>query len=144
MVNQLGAIAVAASISCYAFPAAGQERTVKRVVMEETGLNIDTEDAFLTEHCKSFKPTASQVKRYFSRAYPVDGYIHTHERYSPCYATGEVKFSDNSSGTFQLSSGGAALLTWSKSQDTVRLLYKRNPWYDPFACMYGLSEKLDC
>jgi len=113
-------------------------------VIEETGRNIDTQDTFLTEHCKAFKPTVNQVKRYFSKAYPVDGYVHTHERYSPCYATGKVKFSDNSSGTFQLSSGGTALLTWSRSEDTVRLLYKRNEWHDPFACMYGLSDKPTC
>lgn len=130
--------------SLYAFPAAGAERTVTSVVIEESGLNIQPGDASLSEGCKSFRPTVAQIKRYFSRAYAIDAGPYMHERYSPCYAIGKVKFSDRTSGEFQLRSSGIASLTWSYGGRSVDLLYKRNKWHDPFACAYGLGDEPEC
>jgi len=129
--------------SWQAFPAASAERTVTQVILDGAGLDSDIDDASLTENCKTFKPTVSQVKRYFSKAYPIESRILTHERYSPCFANGEVSFSDNTSGRFRLYSGGTATLFWLGG-NTVDLLYKGNKWHDPFACAYGLSDEPEC
>ncbi|WP_143331390.1 hypothetical protein [Burkholderia ubonensis] len=81
------------------------------MTIDETGLNLDTQDSNLTEGCKKFKPTINQVKHYFEKAYPVESHTITTERYSPCYTTGTITFSDNSSGKFQLYSGGTSRIT---------------------------------
>ena len=140
---KLGLISVSMMAALYALPVTAQERTVTKVVIKETGLTSHTDDASLTENCKTFKPTVGQVKRYFSRAYPIESRILTHERYSPCFAVGEVSFSDNTSGRFRLYSGGTATLFWLGG-NTVDLLYKRNKWHDPFACAYGLTDEPEC
>jgi len=124
-------------------PGPSEARTVKQVVVHETGKNVDPNDEGMTESCKIFKPTVAQVKRYFTRAYPVESYVLTTERYSPCYATGFVKFSDNSFGKFQLHSSGTATLFWNRG-DSVNLLYKHNKWRDPLACNYGLGDEPEC
>jgi hypothetical protein len=100
-------------------------------------------DADAASECKKFRPTVKQLRNFFSKAYPVEGYMFTHERYSSCYATGALKFSDGSSGTWQLSSSGVATLTFTRG-DVVTLYYKNNKWRDPFACTYGLGEAGDC
>jgi len=126
-----------------ALPATSDARTVKKVIITETGQNAEPDDVDMTERCKIFQPTVAQVKRYFSKAYPVEGYVITTERYSPCYATGVVKFSDNSFGEFRLRSSGTATLYWNRG-DSVYLLYKHNKWGDPLACGYGLSSEGEC
>lgn len=128
--------------------AVGQERTVTHVTVDKVGLNINPNDAGMTHSCKVFRPTVDQVKRYFSKAYPVESYMLTTERYSPCVAIGTVEFTDNatgkiSRGEFQLRSSGTASLWWSRD-DSVDLLYKDNQWGDPLACGYGLSDELEC
>lgn len=45
---------------------------------------------------QKFKPTIEQVKHYLSKAYPVEQRIVLHDDYSPCYAKGDVVFSDKS------------------------------------------------
>ncbi|MFA8328993.1 hypothetical protein [Burkholderia ubonensis] len=120
-----------------------QARTVRKVTIDETGLNLDTQDSNLTEGCKKFKPTINQVRHYFEKAYPVESHTITTERYSPCYTTGTITFSDNSSGKFQLYSGGTSTLFWSRG-GAVNLLYKKNKWRDPFACNYGLGDEQEC
>lgn len=128
--------------------AIGGERTVTQVTVDKVGLNLQPKDQNLTYGCKVFRPTIDQIKRYFSKAYPVEGYVLTTERYSPCYATGTVEFTDNntgrvSMGKFQLRSSGTATLWWSRG-DSVDLLYKDNQWNDPFACGYGLGDEGEC
>jgi hypothetical protein len=95
--------------------------------------------------CKGFRPTVPQIKRFFLRAYPVESYMITTERYSPCYAGGTITFSDNSQGDWWLYSGGTATIHWNGG-DSVDLLYKRrNGWRDPFAGGYGLrDDKSEC
>ncbi|WP_333994680.1 hypothetical protein [Burkholderia orbicola] len=94
------------------------------MTIDETGLNLDTQDSNLMEGCKKFKPTINQVRHYFEKAYPVESHTITTERYSPCYTTGTITFSDNSSGKFQLYSGGTSTLFWSRG-GSVNLLYKK-------------------
>jgi len=118
-------------------------RSVVTVVIDEVGQNAEENDRNLTVGCKAFAPTVSQVRRYFLKAYPVESHVLTTERYSPCYATGTVEFSDHSSGRFQLYSGGTATLFWSRG-GSVDLLYKQNRWHDPLACTYGLGDKPGC
>ncbi|MGO4416999.1 hypothetical protein AB4Z27_29195, partial [Cupriavidus sp. KB_39] len=54
-----------------ALPATSDARTVKKVIITETGQNAEPDDVDMTERCKIFQPTVAQVKRYFSKAYPV-------------------------------------------------------------------------
>lgn len=116
-------------------------RTVAELTISETGGTIDPEAA---EICKIFKPTAAQIKRYFLRAYPVESYVITTERYSPCYAAGKIRFSDRNMGEWWLYSGGTATLEWNRG-GRIHLLYKRgNGWRDPFAGGYGLCDEREC
>ncbi|WP_157645068.1 hypothetical protein [Burkholderia ubonensis] len=93
--------------------------------------------------CKKFQPTVGQVRNFFLKAYPVEGYMFSHERYSSCYAKGILKFDDGSSGTWELSSSGVATFIFTRG-DVVTFYYKNNKWYDPFACTYGLGDVGDC
>lgn len=115
-------------------------RSITRITISESG---KSEHDSVSSACEKFQPTIKQVRLFFSKAYPVESYIRTTERYSPCYAAGTIKFSDNSEGEWWLNSGGAASLTFSRG-DNVKLLYKNNKWFDPFACMYGLSSEGEC
>ncbi|MET1536273.1 hypothetical protein, partial [Burkholderia sola] len=93
--------------------------------------------------CIKFRPTVKQVRNFFSRAYPVEGYMFSHERYSPCYASGTLKFDGGSSGRWDLSSSGVATFIFTRG-DAVTLYYKNNKWHDPFACTYGLGDLGEC
>ena len=117
-----------------------QARTVASIEITETGQSRDDTAA---ENCKKFQPTPHQVKEFFSKAYPVEGYVLSHERYSSCYATGTLKFSDGSSGEWKLSSSGVATFIFSRG-DVVTLFHRKNSWHDPFACTYGLGDKPQC
>lgn len=117
-------------------------RTVSKVVVESVGQSDIKEDP-PSEGCKAFQPTVKQVREYFKNAYPVPANFGAHERYSPCYAKGTVEFSDKTSGTWKLSSGGTSTLLWS-SGDAVTLFYRAYKWNDPFACMYGLGDEDGC
>ncbi|MET1536678.1 hypothetical protein, partial [Burkholderia sola] len=46
---------------------ATQAKTVKKVTIDEMGLNLDTQDTNLTEGCRKFKPTLNQVRHYFEK-----------------------------------------------------------------------------
>lgn len=121
-------------------------RNVRSVVINQTGMvqgTKDGEDPMLIRECGRFKPTPAQVRAYFSKAYPVPGFVLNHDRYSPCYATGTVEFADGFGGEWILYSSGSAGLEWAGGGG-VYLLYKRNKWHDPFACTYGLGDEPGC
>ncbi|PCE30005.1 hypothetical protein BZL54_22845 [Burkholderia ubonensis subsp. mesacidophila] len=127
--------------SCiFLFCCASQARGVKSIEIHEYGKSRDAE---MAGACKKFRPTVKQVRNFFLRAYPVEGYMLSHERYSSCYATGALKFDDGSSGTWKLSSSGVATFIFTRG-DVVTLYYKNNKWYDPFACTYGLGDVGEC
>jgi hypothetical protein len=88
------------------------------------------------EECKKFRPTKSQVIRFFNRASSVESRILLNERFSTCVATGSVRFDDGTLHEWVLYSSGAAILI-SAAGETVDLLYKRNTWNDPWSCTYG-------
>lgn len=121
-----------------------QARPVKHVEIDAAGLNLESvKNPNAIEACKKFKPTKEQVTRFFERAYPVESYILTTERYSSCYAKGSLTFSDGSFGTWILYSSGTALFTFSRG-DQVNFFHKNNKWHDPYACTYGLGDRGQC
>lgn len=117
-----------------------QARDVQHVEILETGMSRDDE---AIEYCKKFRPTKKQIKNFFSKAYPVEGYVLSHERYSSCYATGALTFADGSSGKWKLSSSGVATFAFARG-DVVTLFHRKNRWHDPFSCTYGLSDQGKC
>jgi hypothetical protein len=121
-----------------------QARGVAKVVIDEVGKSLPDRDPAVAVACKKFIPTANQVKRFFSKSYPVEGRMIFHDHYSPCYIKGTVLFDDRSSGEWIIYSGGTASLVWTLGQDKVNLFYGRNKWHDPFACTYGLGDEPEC
>ncbi len=118
-------------------------RTILRVSVSQSGLSAEPDDANLTRACKRFKPTAKQVQAFFSKAYPVRRSYAVHERYSGCYATGTVVFSESGEARWSLSSGGAATIEWDTAE-IVDVFYPRYGWHDPNACTYGSASAGDC
>ncbi|WP_124543987.1 hypothetical protein [Burkholderia ubonensis] len=119
-------------------------REVSAVTITVSGESSDRHDLLTREACRKFTPTVAQLKRFFSRAVPIDGKFVAHDYYSPCHASGTVSFPDGSSGKWRIYSSGTASLTWASSENTVFLYNGRhNGWHDPFACSYGLHDADD-
>lgn len=119
-------------------------RTVKSIEIDTVGLNLESvKNENAARACKRFRPTKDQAIRFFNRAYPVETYVLTTDRFSSCYAEGSLKFSDGSFGKWILYSSGTALFTFNRG-DVVNLYYKHNKWHDPYACTYGLSDQREC
>lgn len=119
-------------------------RTVKFLKIESTGLTDEKlKDEAAARACRKFKPTKNQVISFFNKAYPVESYVLSQERYSPCQAVGVLKFSDGSTGNWVLYSSGVAVFTFERG-DVVYFFSKPNKWHDPNACTYGLGEKGVC
>ena len=127
-----------AMLSCQA-----NARTIRDVIILESGRSADPDDPNLSRACKKFRPTAKQVKEFFSKAYPVPKRFAVHERYSACYATGTINFDDFGTVRWTLSSGGTATIKWDEGE-IVDVFNKKNGWYDPNACAYGLSSEIEC
>lgn len=147
MIRKRWVPAIAATALCSSI-AVSQERSVTKVTVDEVGLSIEPDDPEMARRCKAFRPTVAQVKRYFSKAYPVGSAVITTERYSPCVANGTVEFTDNntgrgSGGKFQVRSSGTATLWWDMG-DVAYFLHKNNRWNDPLACTYGLDDEKEC
>lgn len=119
-------------------------RTVSSLSIDAAGqVDKSLQNEFAASACKKFRPTKAQVIRFFNRAYPVEAYVTTNDRYSPCYATGALRFSDGSFGQWVLYSSGTAMFTFNKG-DVVYLLHKQNKWHDPNACTYGVGDTAQC
>ena len=127
-------------VCIFLFCSSSQARGVRDIEILESG---KSREADALEVCKRFRPTVKQIRNFFTRAYPVEGYMFSHERYSSCYAAGTLKFDDGSSGKWDLSSSGVATFIFTRG-DAVTLFYKNNKWYDPFACTYGLGDVGEC
>lgn len=69
-------------------------------------------------------------------AIPVPLKFNAHDRYSPCYAKGTIKFSDNTQGEWKISSGGGGTLRWD-TEDVAILFYDDYQWTDPFDDTYS-------
>lgn len=133
------AIVLAASL---AFGGNSEARTVHKLEIKGAGLTGESNER-TKELCRAFKPTLKQVRNYFNKAYHVESYIGTSERYSPCIAFGTLTYSDGSFGDWTLHSSGTASFIFNRG-DSVSLFYKHNKWSDPTACTYGLGSVPDC
>jgi hypothetical protein len=118
-------------------------RTVDKLQINAVGLTIESKERNTDQLCKDFRPTLKQVRNYFNKAYHVDGYTITTERYSPCAAIGTLTYSDGSFGEWTLYSGGTSSFTFNRGNQ-VYLFYKNYKWNDPTACSYGLGSELEC
>lgn len=130
-------LSLSTCLACFGFLSASCfAREVKRITIEAAGLYEHDTDPTVPIDCKEFRPTARQIKHFFSRAYPVEGYVFMHSKYSPCYAKGSIDFADGHFGKWVLSSGGAASLTFNRG-DHVTVYYPKNEWNDPFGAYDG-------
>jgi hypothetical protein len=121
-----------------------EAREVSAVIIEESGRSADASDPLTRDACGTFTPTAAQLKRFFSRAVPIEGKLVAHDYYSPCHASGTVSFPDGSTGKWRVHSSGTASLKWASSENTVYLYNgRKNGWHDPFMCSYGLHDADD-
>jgi len=114
----------------FLLPTFSAARGIKELSIIKIGRSLESDDVSV-QQCKLFRPTLNQVRQYFIKAYPVPRVVTADTYYSPCYAEGNIKFTDDLSGTWRLYSSGAAGLTWALGGG-VNLLYRRNDWKDPF------------
>src|SRR4051794_25435482 len=106
---------LAGLIALLAMMAHAEARTVKFLKIESVGLTDETlKDEAAARACRSFKPTKNQVISFFNKAYPVESYVLSQERYSPCQAVGALQFSDDSRGKWVLYSSGVAVFTFER------------------------------
>jgi hypothetical protein len=142
MVSAIRCLKVVVLTVAVAFGVSSEARSVHKLEIKGTGLTSESDET-TKELCKAFKPTVRQVRNFFSKAYHVESYIGTTERYSPCIAFGTLTYSDGSFGDWTLHSSGTASLIFNRG-DSVSLFYKYNKWNDPTACTYGLGSVPDC
>ncbi len=129
-------------LAAFAISFDSHARTVSKLEVKGVGLTDESDESTI-ELCKQFKPTRRQIINFFNKAYTVEAYISTTERYSPCYAFGTLEFDDGHFGKWTILSSGAASFVFNRG-DGVTLLYKFNKWNDPTACSYGLGDKGEC
>ncbi|WP_338493727.1 hypothetical protein VRB95_05040 [Erwinia aphidicola] len=116
-------------------------RVVSHIEIRDTGIYdklYNNENG--KEQCKNFQPTKKQIISFFNSAKEskeTNGLFH--EYYSPCSATGIIKFKDGSSGTWQLESSGLSFVNFSNGELAV-FFHRENKWNDPYACAYGNDE----
>ncbi|MBO9649389.1 MAG: hypothetical protein J7605_12820 [Variovorax sp.] len=122
----------------------GHARTVLNLQIETTGQSDESlQNEAAARACRKFRPTQNQLVQFFNRAYAVEAAKIMHDRYSPCYATGKLRFSDGYFGEWVMYSSGVARFTFNGG-DVVYLYHRGNRWYDPNACTYGLADEGEC
>jgi len=107
---------------------------IKTVAIIESGRSEHADD-YAVGLCKHFEPTTTQVRTFIEQAREVNSRVHTHERYSPCYASGTVEFEDGTTGTWRIHSGRTGILRVDP-QPALTLQCRRCRWTDPFAGGY--------
>lgn len=137
MIGKIYCLLIVATSTC----ANAGERTVAELTIFESGASVHPDTA---QMCKQFRPTKAQIKRYLLRAYPVEDHVAIVERFSPCYASGKIYFSDRNLGDWTIFSGGTGRIDWNRGGE-VHLLYKGgNGWRDPFARGYSICDNEKC
>lgn len=130
------------AVACVSLSANAKEATlprqVKAVTIMQHGLSEHDDDR-ARKLCKAFNPRIAQVRKFLQQAKEVDSRVHTHDRYSPCYATGKVEFSDGSEGEWQIHSGRTGILKIARGEAVV-LYCKTCRWKDPFAGGYDVKS----
>lgn len=113
---------------------------VARVGAQESGRKDENE----REACKVYRPTKQQLVRYFNLALESQesGNL-LHEYYSPCIATGKIKFEGGASGVWTVQSSGLGIVIFENGKSAV-FFHKDNQWTDPYACTYGLGNDPIC
>lgn len=123
-----------------------QGKVVKDIEITEAGTHDEgRNDINEIEACKVFVPKKEQLIRYFNLAKESkeSGNV-LHEYYSPCLATGLIKFEDGDSGSWVLQSSGFGYVTFSNDETTYFFHNQGNQWTDPYACTYGLGNDPIC
>ena len=120
-------------------PMTSQARSIKSITIQAVGQFLDEgKGVDAATECEKFKPTANQIERFFTRAFPATDYLRSEKRYTPCYAMGKMTFGDNISADWILYSSGVAQLLFSQEYK-ILLCYKKNAWFDPTANTYEMS-----
>jgi hypothetical protein len=134
--NALGIICIAMILSdarlVHSQPVPGKSIHVETVGDHTESATEESEKAA----CRKFKPTRTQIIKFFNLARPVEESMLVNERYSRCIATGSLIMSDGARGAWVLYSSGVATLDIPEKKTAV-LFYGRNNWFDPWACTYG-------
>lgn len=110
-------------------------RKIVEIKINEVGKSEDASEN-VKIGCRTFVITEGDVRSFFSKSYPVPLKFNAHDRYSPCYSRGEVKFSDNTRGEWKISSSGGGTLLWDTG-DVATLFYDDYQWTDPFEDTYS-------
>lgn len=110
-------------------------RKIVEIKINEVGKSEDASEN-VKSGCRTFVITEVDVRSFFSKSYPVPLKFNAHDRYSPCYSRGEVKFSDNTRGEWKISSSGGGTLLWDTG-DVATLFYDDYQWTDPFEDTYS-------
>lgn len=122
-----------------------QGRVVSYIEINGTGLYDNLRKNVNQERlCKGFNPNKNQLTNFFNLAKESTSHgTLLHEYYSPCMATGSIKFKDGSSGKWTVQSSGLAFVSYDNGESAT-FFYKANKWTDPYACSYGMSGEDDC
>lgn len=89
---------------------------VRRIVIERAGYRAYREDGDRVA-CATFKPTATQVKRFFATAKTVDqGAADATLDRSPCQASGTITFVDGSKGRWTIEQLRVGMLTRGRTR----------------------------
>ncbi|MBK4727572.1 hypothetical protein [Pantoea agglomerans] len=110
-------------------------RKIVEIKINEVGKSEDASEN-VKSGCRTFVITEVDVRSFFSKSYPVPLKFNAHDRYSPCFSRGEVKFSDNTRGEWKISSSGGGTLLWDTG-DVATLFYDDYQWTDPFEDTYS-------
>jgi hypothetical protein len=118
-------------------------RTITDLEITNVGQSHGDNDGFAERNCKIFTPTLKQIRHYFEQAYPVELHVILDARYSACYATGSIDFSDGARGKWKIASSGAGGIRWDDGGYSP-IYYKHNQWIDIFECSYGMEDAPEC
>jgi hypothetical protein len=103
---------------------------IKSIFITESGKSEHSDD-YARALCKRFEPTTAQLRTFIEKAHEVHSRVHTHQRYSPCYASGTVEFDDGTTATWQIHSGRTGVLRMDHGP-AMTLQCSRCRWTDPF------------
>ena len=132
-------------IVVFIITACSQEGKVKTLTEIETGQTLEwsSEDATIKEDCSKFQPTREQILSFFNEAQPVEGFVVTKDRYTPCFTSGQLVWRDGTSASWNLYSSGTASLLLNNGE-TIHLYQRDYHWIDPMECTYGLGDEGVC
>jgi hypothetical protein len=108
---------------------------IKSFSISESGKSEHSDD-YAAALCKRFEPTPAQLRMFIEQGQQVESRVHTHDRYSPCYASGTVDFDDGTTATWHIHSGRTGVLRMDHGP-AMTLQCSRCRWTDPFKGAYS-------